>query len=126
MNGMNFRFLVVSLMSAFAAGTAQAHEGVDLALKSGAVAAAASAPGRAAPFVARVRDPMPELLLRDEQRRQAASGACEYSARDVCYDLADRRVVYRPARAYMPRLQGLTPESVSLRHDRLIFRYSFK
>jgi hypothetical protein len=29
------------------------------------------------------------------------------------------------AREYMPRIQGLTAESVSVRRDRVIFKYSF-
>lgn len=53
-------------------------------------------------------------------------GACEHSASDLCYDLADRRIVYRPARRYMPQFDGLTAESVSLRRDAVRFRYSFR
>jgi hypothetical protein len=52
--------------------------------------------------------------------------ACEHSGSDLCYDLADRRIVYRPARRYMPQLDGLTAESVSLRRDGVRLRYSFR
>jgi hypothetical protein len=52
--------------------------------------------------------------------------SCESSTRDLCYDPAQRRAVYRPARAYMPGVEGLTAESVSLRHGVVTFRYSFK
>jgi len=41
-------------------------------------------------------------------------------------DAADGRIVYRAAREYMPKIDGLKPESVSLRSHRLVFKYSFK
>ena len=53
-------------------------------------------------------------------------GACERTAADLCYDYADRRMVYRPARQWMPSFEGFTPESVSLRRDAIRFKYSFR
>jgi hypothetical protein len=44
----------------------------------------------------------------------------------VCYDLAEQRIVYRGAREYMPAMNGLRAESVSLRHNRIVFKYTFK
>ena len=44
----------------------------------------------------------------------------EFSANDLCYDLADARIVYRPARKYMPSVDGLKAENVSLRHNRIV------
>jgi len=38
---------------------------------------------------------------------------------------ADGRVVYRPARQFMPQFDGLRAASVSLRRDRIVFKYSF-
>jgi hypothetical protein len=78
-----------------------------------------------APFRA-ASDPIPGLLQREDVLMRKPAAACEAHSRDLCYDLADRRIVYRPVRRYMPRLDGLTPESVSLRHDRLILKYSFR
>ena len=106
-----------------------AHEGMELPLASqgqAAAVAAAASPQRAdAPFRSR-RDPMPELMLREELSRRGPRGACEHGASDLCYDLAEGRVVYRPARAYMPKIEGLRAESVSLRRDRIVVRYSFR
>ena len=51
---------------------------------------------------------------------------CADGLTPVCYDLRDRGVVYRGAREFMPRVQGLTPDGVALRHDRLILRYTFR
>jgi hypothetical protein len=107
---------------------ARANDGVD-SLKSRALASAAtgsvSASMAQAPFT-QAHDPLPEMILRDEQERRVSQGTCQHSAKDLCYDLTDRRIVYRPIRQYMPTVEGLTPESVSLRHDRVIFKYSFR
>jgi hypothetical protein len=44
----------------------------------------------------------------------------------VCYDALDGRIVYRGARAYMPKVDGFQPESVSLRRNGIVFKYSFQ
>jgi len=80
-----------------------------------------------APFVAaRPRDIVPELLLREEIDRRAPAGGCDSSATDLCYDLKEARIVYKPARAFMPSVPGLRAESISLRHDRIVLKYSFR
>jgi len=53
-------------------------------------------------------------------------GTCEAAARDLCFDAADGRIVYRSARKFMPQFDGLTPESVSVRSNRVTLKYSFK
>jgi hypothetical protein len=95
--------------------------------RSLASAAASAIPAKQsdAPFKAG-RDPMPELILREELARRGPSGSCEVSATDLCYDLQDARIVYRPARRYMPSIDGLRAESISLRRDRIVFKYSFR
>lgn len=117
------RMLVMVLASL--ALPAAATEGAELMRSSRDLAAAAtvSATRAKAPF--RSRDPMPELLLREELASRGPRGACETATTDLCYDLRDGRIVYRRAREYMPRIDGLTAESVSLRRDRIIFKYSF-
>lgn len=107
---------------------AAALEGVEPALRSQSQAAVAAAisPARqaSAPFRAQ-RDPLPELTLREELARRGPRASCEH-ATELCYDLAEGRVVYRPARAYMPAIEGLRAESVSVRQDRIVFKYSFR
>jgi len=78
-----------------------------------------------APF-AGTRDPSPDFLFREEQILRGPQGACELSTRDVCYDAADARIVYRPARRYMPKIDGLTAENVQLRPNRIVLKYSFR
>ena len=106
---------------------AQANDGVELSLRSKALASAGSVMRHAdAPF-ATGRDPLPQvLMLEAEERHGNPKGTCEVTAKDLCYDLADGRIVYRPARNYMPNVTGLKPESVSLRHNRVVFKYSFR
>ena len=118
--------IVATAVFATLALAVQAADGVELSLRTKALAANSVAPKSDAPFTAG-RDPLPQLLLAEEQESRGPKGVgCEFSARDVCYDLTSGRVVYRGARAYMPKVEGLTPESVSLRHNRIVFKYSFK
>jgi hypothetical protein len=122
------RSLVLAALLVSTATAVQANEGVELSNKARSSAAAgALAPKSAdAPFRTG-RDPLPELLLRAEQEsRGGPSGACEMTATALCYDMVDRRVVYRSARRYMPQFDGLQAESVSLRRDRIVLKYSFK
>jgi hypothetical protein len=117
--------LVITTVLAALALSAQANEGVDLSMKSKSMAAAPMpAKNAEAPFRV-ARDPMPELLMLEEQERRGPSGACQNTATALCYDLADGRIVYREARKYMPEVSGLRAESISLRRDRITFKYSF-
>ena len=121
------RSLVVFAILASLAATAQANDGVELSARFRLSAAASAIPAKLAdaPFNSG-RDPLPELLLREEQERRTPRGECNASATALCYDLAERRVVYRAARGYMPKVDGLRPEAISLRHNSLVFKYSFR
>ena len=118
----------ISLIALLATVTlpVMANEGIELSAKARSSAAAgATTPKQAeAPFSAG-RDPMPELLLREEQERRTVRGACDANA-SLCYDLMDGRVVYRPARQYMPKFDGMRAESISLRHNKIVLKYSFR
>ena len=118
--------LPVAAFVLLAPAFACASEGLDLATKSKSMAAASAQAVSPAPAVPG-RDPLPELLMRAENEQRALAGhGCRQAATDLCYDLRDGRVVYRGARQYMPRIDGLRAESVSLRHDGFVLRYSFK
>ena len=124
MAAMNKRLTTLACLLACAALPAHGSDGLELAQKSKSMVAASVA-ASPAPFAARGKDPLPELMLRAEQQTRLAHGGCEQAVTDLCYDAVQGRVVYRAARHYMPRIQGLTAESVSLRHDRVVLRYSF-
>ena len=79
---------------------------------------------RFAPFVAPRDEPDPELLPRIDPRQDASHSSCS-GERSLCYDPASGRIVYKPARALMPDIPGLQPENISVKRDRITFRYSF-
>jgi len=121
---MRASFLCTALLASLAFGAA-ASEGVELSMKSKSMAAAGEPARNAqAPF-RHARDPMPELVLREEEERRGPSGACENATGSVCYDMVTGKLVYRGARAYMPKVDGLKAESISLRRGRLTLKYSF-
>jgi hypothetical protein len=125
------RSLWVTLILAAPGFAAQANDAMESTLKSRALASASASVSPAvsalaqAPFT-QARDPLHGMMLRDEQHLRVSRGTCQHSARDLCYDLLDGRLTYRPVRRYMPRIDGLTPESVSVRHNRVTFKYSFR
>jgi hypothetical protein len=123
-----FRSIAVTAILSLALA-AQANDGVELSLRTKALVSASSAgivvKHADAPFAVG-RDPLPQLMRIDEARHLGPRAACEMTSKDLCYDLADARIVYRPARNYMPSVQGLKPENVSLRHNRVVFKYSFR
>jgi hypothetical protein len=122
-----FRIIAATAFVSLALG-AQANDGLDLSLKNKALASAGASSNKQAeaPFTS-VRDPLPQLLLMEEQeRRNVRGGTCEAAAKDLCFDAAEGRIVYRAARNYMPRIDGLRPESVSVRSNRVTLKYSFK
>lgn len=47
-------------------------------------------------------------------------------AQALCYDAGERRIVLRSARSYMPAIEGLRAESIAVRRDRVVLRYSFR
>lgn len=121
------RLLAIAIVTSLGLPSLAAEGGVELRSRSLAAASAglaASAKGIDAPFRTG-RDPMPEMLLTEELERRGPRGSCETAVTDLCYDLREGRVVYRRARAYMPQIDGLTAESISVRRDRVIFKYSF-
>jgi hypothetical protein len=119
--------LLLAALPLLAPGLASAADGLELAMKSKSMAAA-SAQAVSAPTPVPVgKDHLPELLLRAENdERSLAAAGCRSAASDLCYDLKEGRLTYSGARQYMPRLEGFKAESVSLRHDGFVLRYSFR
>jgi hypothetical protein len=103
---------------------ALAEEPRALQLKSKA-AIATVVPHRSAPYVQPLGEAQPEPLIpRNDPRHGESRSSCE-SDRTLCYDPNSGRIVYKPARQYMPELPGLRAENISVKRDRITFKYSF-
>jgi hypothetical protein len=79
-----------------------------------------------APFISAQAVPEPGLDL-VSPRSQASSQpkpGCSKAA-SLCYEADTGRIVFKPARQFMPDIPGLQRENISLKRDRIIFRYSF-
>ena len=114
--------IIAAAILASLAFSAGANDGSDL--RSKALASAATI--REIPATpAQVTDGvMPILPVMGETDGLKIRSDC--AGRDICYDAVAGHVVVRPAREFMPRINGLTAENLSVRHNRVIFTYSFK
>jgi hypothetical protein len=107
------------------------HAALVFAALTSIVGAASTGEPARIPFDPRVRIEAPRLFDSVPAAAMAAPlapafrGGCERSGADLCFDAAERRLVYRRARQYMPGIAGMTPEGISLRRDGIRFRYSF-
>ena len=123
---------LAALFLAFAVAAAPAGEaseavasGPPLKLRSkAAVSAVMPAPRASAPFRAPTGEPELELAPSGDPRLQASRSSCS-GERSLCYDPTSGRIVYKPARALMPEIPGLQRENISVKRDRITFRYSF-
>jgi hypothetical protein len=80
---------------------------------------------RNAPFAASPSaEPGLELIPRPDPRQEASRSSCS-GERSLCYDPGSGRIVYKPARNFMPDIPGFRRENISVRRDRIVFRYSF-
>ena len=121
---MKLLFVALALATAAlpkVAGAAEAKPALELKPKA---ALMATAPHGSAPFV--VAMAQPELNLAPPPRARAAQSRSSCTAdHDLCYDASSGHIVYKPARQFMPQFPGLTPENISVKRDRIIFRYTF-
>lgn len=101
------------------AGPALAEE-AGMALRAKALASAGTA-HEAAPRPSAYD----EIFVTPQPAAIALRDRCE-GAQALCYDAGERRIVIRSARRYMPTAEGLRPESISLRRNRVVLRYSFR
>lgn len=79
---------------------------------------------RYAPFAAPSAEPELELIPRRDPREETSRSSCS-GERSLCYDPTSGRIVYKPARNFMPDIPGLERENISVKRDRIVFRYSF-
>jgi len=82
-------------------------------------------PSPHAPFSLKVEhSPGLAIVQHPEDRRHVGPSSCE-TQRALCYDSTSGRIVYKPARALMPDIPGFQRENISIKRDRIIFRYTF-
>ena len=115
---------IASVPVAFAAAAFAADE-ADLSTRSRALAAK-SFDAVQAPFTQRPEVAAPLFSTVPPARVNDTGGCAPQSTQGLCYEGGHGQLVYRGARGYMPRIEGLTPESVALRRGKLILRYSFR
>jgi hypothetical protein len=116
------RIALLLAMSVAGAAQAFAAEGrVELELKPKS-ALAATPLHASAPFISPATEPVLQLGAHPESRPERSRSACE-ADQALCYDAG--HIVFKPARRFMPEIPGLKGESVSLKRDRFILRYSF-
>jgi len=65
-----------------------------------------------------------ELLPAPTRHHERSRSSCE-SENPICYDATSGHIVYKPARALMPEIPGLQPENISVKRDKIVFRYTF-
>ena len=126
---MKFLVMAMAVSSAMAPNAAPAGEAEKtLQLRPKAAISTAVAqitPAQAnAPFVAPAANE-PELSLAPPPTAQESSRSSCNGERALCYDAVNGRVVYKPARQFMPDLPGLRPENISIKRRQIVFRYSF-
>ena len=126
---MNLALLALGFALA-AAPAAEASEPVapppPLKLRSKAAVAEVLSPRTAlAPFREPLQEPELELLpAAADPRLEGKRWSCTGESA-LCYDPESRRIIYKPARGLMPEIPGLRRENISVRRDRIIFKYSF-
>lgn len=79
-----------------------------------------------APFVAIPGEPALDLVPREEDPRLKESKSSCSRGSSLCYDSGSNKLVYKGTRNYMPDIPGLRAEHISVRRDRVTFKYSFQ
>jgi hypothetical protein len=122
---MKILFLALALGIAAAPNAAAAEPKEPLQLKPKAALATSAPTHPNAPFVMPLGEPglvdlQPPPDARQDQSRSSCNGD-----RNLCYDPGSGRIVYKPARSFMPDIPGLQRENISIKRDRIVLRYSF-
>jgi hypothetical protein len=115
--------LVLGLAAAPRVAAVETKPALDLKPKS-ALSLVTAAPHASAPFVSPAAEPELDLLPRRDERQDQSRSSCN-TDRALCYDPNSGRIVYKPARQFMPEIPGLQRENISVKRDKIVLRYSF-
>ncbi|HTS86829.1 MAG TPA: hypothetical protein VMG61_17100 [Usitatibacter sp.] len=127
---MRRSILITALTATLSLSAAAANDGVELRTKALASASASSV--FASNYVKAEtpnfgRDPMSVLVhVETPAGSTGPQSGCAATGSAVCFDASDGRIVYRGAREFMPKMNGFRAESLSIRHNAVIFKYSFE
>ena len=114
--------LVLALAAAPKAVAVEAKPALQLKPKAALVTLSAPQHNYA-PFIVPGDEPVLDFVPRDPRQDQSRS-SCN-SERALCYDQTSGHIVYKPARQFMPGIPGLQRENISVKRDKVVFRYSF-
>lgn len=123
-NSVKLLVLAIAVAAATPRGEAAEARPPELQLKPKAAIVSTVSKARHAPFANPSAEPELELVPRRDPREETSRSSCS-GERSLCYDRASGRIVYKPARNFMPDIPGLQRENISVRRDRVVFRYSF-
>jgi hypothetical protein len=122
MKPLPFALAAVIAAAPILVAAADARPALDLKPKAALMAAV---PHGSAPFVAAASEPELHLTAAQHDTPQPQSHSSCTADRDLCYDANSGNIVFKPVRQFMPDLPGMKRENISVKRDRIVFRYSF-
>lgn len=80
-----------------------------------------------APFLVLPGEPNVDLQPHDtDERLKEIRASCDNGGRSLCYDTDSGKIVYKKTAEYMPSIPGMKAEHISVKRDRVTFKYSFR
>ena len=82
---------------------------------------------RPAPLLAPVDEPNLDFQPHNtDERLKEIRASCANGGRSLCYDTDSGKIVYKKTAEYMPVIPGMRAEHISVKRDRVTFKYSFR
>jgi len=117
----------VSPLWAAADDAAPASLGKSLQLRPKAILTPAPSAIQQAPFLIQPGEPTLDFQPHNtDERLKEIRASCENGGRSLCYDTDSGKVVYKKTAEYMPSIPGMRAEHISVKRDRVTFKYSFR
>ncbi|MCY7389185.1 MAG: hypothetical protein LH481_14215 [Burkholderiales bacterium] len=67
-----------------------------------------------------------ELFHEPPRNVDQIPNGCGQTKGSLCYDYRTGSTVYRPTRALLPNIPGMTPHNLAVRRDKIVAQYTFK
>ena len=117
---------VVSPLGA-AAEDASPSPGKALQLRPKAMLIPAPSEVQHAPFLVQPGEPNLDFQPHNtDERLKEIRASCDNGGRSLCYDTDSGKIVYKKTAEYMPAIPGMRAEHISVKRDRVTFKYSFR